>query len=96
MSDPGQKFVMNVEEPLRNAHAGARALVMAAQGIHDDSEREAISFVARGVERVLGEIREALVEATGHTEPTPTRPVEPTPTRPVAPTPPRVVEPDTA
>ena len=76
MNDPVWKF----EEPLRNAHAGAYALVMAAQGIQDDSEREAISFVARCVERVLGEI---LVEATGHSEPTPTRPVESTPPGPV-------------
>ncbi len=93
MSDPAQRFKWKFEEPLRDAHAGAYALVMAAQGIQGDSEREAISFVARGVVRVLGEI---LVEATGHTEPTPTRPVEPTPTRVVASTPPRVVEPDTA
>ena len=89
MSDP----VWKLEEPLRNAHAGAYALVMAAQGIHGDNEREAISFVARGVVRVLGEI---LVEATGHSDPTSPRPVAPTPPRPVAPTPPHVVEPDTA
>ncbi len=88
MSDPARKFIMKVEEPLRNAHAGAYALVMAAQVIHDDSEREAISLVARGVVRVLDEI---LVEATGHSEPTPTRPVESTPPGPVAPTPPRPV-----
>ncbi len=93
MSDPTQKFKWKLEEPLRNAHAGAYALVMAAQGIHGNSEREAISFVARGVVRVLGEI---LVEATGHSDPTPPRPVEPKPPRPVAPTPPHVVEPDTA
>ncbi len=72
MSDPVWKF----EEPLRDAHAGAYALVMAAQGIQVDSEREAISFVARGVVRVLDEI---LVEATGHSVTTPPRPVAPTP-----------------
>ena len=85
MGDPTQKFKWKLEEPLRDAQAGAYALVMAAQGIHGDSEREAISFVARGVVRVLDEI---LVEATGHSVTTPPRPV--------APTPPRVVEPDTA
>ena len=92
MSDTTQKLKWKFEEPLRNAHAGAYALVMAAQGIHGDSEREAISFVARGVVRVLDEI---LVEATGQSEPTPSRPVAPTVPRPVAPTPPRVVEPGT-
>ncbi len=85
MSDPTQKFKWKLEEPLRDAHAGAYALVMAAQGIHGDSEREAISFVARGVVRVLDEI---LIETTEHSEPKPPSPV--------APTPPRVVEPDTA
>lgn len=101
MSDSEQKSKWKYEEPLRNAHAGAYALVMAAQGIHGDSEREAISFVARGVVRVLDEI---LVESTGHSVTTPPRPVEPTLPRPVLstapsqvrPTPPRVVEPDTA
>ena len=88
MSDPTQKYKWKLEEPLRDAHAGAYALVMAAQGIQGDCEREAISFVARGVERILGDITKALVEATGHSEPTPPRPV--------APTPPRVVEPNTA
>ena len=33
MSDPTQKFKWKLEEPLREAHAGAYALVMAAQGI---------------------------------------------------------------
>ena len=93
MSDPTQKNKWKLEEPLRNAQAGAYALVMAAQGIHGDSEREAISFVARGIVRVLDEI---LVEATGHSVTTSLRPVEPAPPRPVVPTPPRVVEPDTA
>ena len=93
MSDPTQKFKWKFEEPLRNAHAGAYALVMAAQGIHGNSEREAISFVARGVVRVLGDI---LVEATGHSEPPPSRPIAPKPPRPLEPTPPRPVVPDTA